>query len=115
MSELLVDTDVLIDHLRGHRRFEPRRARIAYSVITRAELYAGKATDEAIVDRLLAPFREIVVDRAIAATAGRLRRKLAIRTPDALIAATALEHRCTLLTRNRADFANIPKLPVRSP
>jgi predicted nucleic acid-binding protein len=65
------------------------------------------------VSRLLAPFQELPVDRAVAERAGRLRRKKGLRLPDALIAATAIEHDCTLVTRNRADFASIRQLRVR--
>ena len=55
---------------------------------------------------------EIAVDRAIAERAGRLRRGSRIRTPDALIAATALEHGLSLVTRNRRDFENVHGLHV---
>lgn len=104
MADILVDTDVLIDHLRGVRRFEPDAAGVRYSVVTRAELYAGRGTEEGRVDTLLAPFGELAVDRAIAERAGRLRREHGMRLPDALIAATALEFDLSLLTRNRRDF-----------
>lgn len=104
MADVLVDTDVLIDHLRGVRRFEPDADIVRYSVVTRAELYAGRGTEEGRVDTLLAPFNELAVDRAIAERAGRLRREHGMRLPDALIAATALEFDLSLLTRNRRDF-----------
>jgi len=112
-TELLVDTDVCIDHLRGAR---PLRATgtISYSVVTRSELFAGR-TNERRVDEFLAPFREIVVDRTIAERAGRLRRGSSMRTPDALIAATALEHGLELVTRNRRDFETVPGLRLRDP
>jgi hypothetical protein len=55
MTDLLVDTDVLIDHLRGARAFEPGEARVAYSAITRAELFAGRASEEAAVARCSTP------------------------------------------------------------
>ena len=41
MGDILVDTDVFIDHLRGARQLTPGRHRLHYSVITRAELFAG--------------------------------------------------------------------------
>ena len=112
--DLLVDTDVCIDHLRGARPLGAASGTISYSVVTRSELFAGR-TNETRVDEFLAPFREITVDRAIAERAGRLRRGSAMRTPDALIAATAIEHGLELVTRNRRDFDGIPSLRVRDP
>lgn len=110
---MLADTDVLIDHLRGHRRLPA--AVSSYSVITRTELFAGRATEEDRIGTLLEPLEEIPVDRAVAERAGRLRRTTAVRTPDALIAATALEHGLPLMTRNARDFAPIADLQVIDP
>lgn len=110
MSEVLVDSDVFIDHLRGARRFERPAGDVSYSVVTRAELYAGRASEEERVGLLLAPFRELPVDRAVAQLAGRLRREHRVRIADALIAATALVHDLPLLTRNRRDFEPVPAL-----
>ena len=66
VPDLLVDTDVFVDHLRGARRMQPGRARILYSVITRCELYAGREVEEETVQRLLEPFEEVPVDRPVA-------------------------------------------------
>ena len=116
MADLLVDTDVFIEHLRGTRRLEvPRRKTAFFSVITRCELLSGRGIEEGPVDRLLAALRELPVDRSIAERAGRLRRHLEIRTPDALIAATALEGKLTLWTHNVRDFRGVPGLRVESP
>ncbi len=115
MADLLLDTDVFVDHLRGARRLAVKSERVAYSVITRCELFAGRGTDEEKVRTLLSPFREIGVDRAVAEHAGRLRRTSGVRTPDALIAATALEHGLQLVTRNRRDFERIEGLRWRDP
>ena len=93
MAELLVDTDVFVDHLRGAARLWTGRHRLAYSTVTRAELFAVREADEPRVTELLAPFREIAVDRGVAEAAGRLRRGIGLRMPDALIAATALTGR----------------------
>lgn len=114
MADVLLDTDIFVDHLRGARRLISGRNHARYSVITRCELFAGHAADEMRVEQLLAPFGEIEVNRAISERAGRLRRTLPIRMPDALIAATALEHDLTLVTRNIRDFARVPALRVRS-
>lgn len=114
MAEILIDTDVFVDHLRGARRLVPGTDRVSYSVITRAELFAGRGTEETRVTRLLAPFREVAVDRAIAERAGRIRRQTGTSMADALIAATAIEHGLTLTTRNTADYAGIRGLKLRS-
>ncbi len=115
MTRLLIDSDVLVDHLRGHRRLAAGRDDLHVSAISRAELFAGRATEERRVRRLLSGMTDLPVDQAIAERAGRLRRARSLKMPDALIAATALEHRLTLVTRNARDFAGIRGLKVRSP
>ena len=115
MPDLLVDTDVFVDHLRGARRIQPGRERILYSVVTRCELFAGREIEEETAQRLLEPFEELPVDRPVAERAGRLRRGGGgLRTPDALIAATALEHELVLVTRNTRDFRPARGLKLRS-
>ncbi len=113
MADILVDTDVFIDHLRGANELTPGKHRLHYSVITRAELFAGTAGTD-LAARLLAPFREIPVDRSIAERAGRIRRTGSLRLPGALIAATALEHRLGLITRDASDFSAVNGLRIRS-
>ena len=113
MADLLVDTDIFVDHLRAAAELKPGRHRLHYSVITRAELFAGTAAT-GVVAELLAPFRELRVDRDIAERAGRVRRETGIRLPDALIAATALEHGMGLATRNLRDFEPVSGLRVRA-
>ena len=113
VSDVLVDTDVFIDHLRGAFELRLGRYRVHYSMITRAELVAGNtATDLTI--RLLAPFREIAVDRAVAERGGRIAREFGVRLPDALIAATAIEHGLSVVTRNRKHFEPIRGIRLRA-
>lgn len=115
MTRVLLDSDVLVDHLRGHRRLAAGRDELFVSTITRAELFSGHATQERRVRTLLEPMTELPVDRAVAERAGRLRRDSSLRRPDALIAATALEHRLTLVTRNIRDFEAVASLKLRAP
>jgi predicted nucleic acid-binding protein len=113
VADLLVDTDVCIDHLEGTRRLPRGRGHLAYSVITRAELLAGPAQQHDAARRLLAPLREMPIDLRIAEQAGALRREAGLRLPDALVAATALVHHLALHTRNRRDFRKVAGLRLR--
>ena len=114
MADILVDTDIFIDHLRGSAELKPGRNRLHYSVVPRAELFAGNSATD-LVTQVLAPFRELVVDRPVAERAGRVAREFQLRMPDALIAATALENGLTLTTRNRKDFDRVRGLRLRTP
>jgi toxin FitB len=113
VADVLVDTDIFIDHLRGAVELKAGRHRLHYSDVTRAELFAG-ATGTDLAGRVLAPFREIPVDRAVAERAGRIQRETGLRLPDALIAATAMEHRLGLATRNTKRFEPVRGLRIRS-
>jgi toxin FitB len=115
VTRILLDSDVLVDHLRGRRRIVPGSDELFVSAITRAELFSGRGAEERRVRRLLEPMTGVPVDVAIAERAGRLRRGSERRLPDALIAATALEHRLTLVTRNLRDFQGIRGLKLRPP
>jgi toxin FitB len=115
MAGQLIDSDILIDHFRGARAFKPSHEGAGYSVVTRCELLAGQSADARSIGIVLAAMREYAVDRAIAERAGRIRRRHGMRTPDALIAATAVEHDLTLVTRNTSDFVAVRGLKVRSP
>ena len=115
MHGLLLDTDVLVDNFRGARRLTLGSKPLAYSVVTLCELFAGQYVDEAVVLATLGPCVAITVDRAIAERAGRIRRLTGIRTPDALIAATAVFHELELVTRNVRDFGRVDRLVIRDP
>ena len=113
-AEILVDTDVLIDHLRGARRLRADAGSLGISVVSRCELFAGR-DDAELLRELLQPMVELPVDSAIAELAGVTRRVTGIATPDALIAATALTHGIAVMTRNRRHFDRVAGLRVVSP
>lgn len=110
-AELLVDTDVLIDHLRGERRLRRDGRRLAVSTVSRCELFAGH-DEPAILRALLGAMVELPIDAEIAELAGVTRRETGIPTPDALIAATALTHRIPVMTRNRRPFEKVSGLDI---
>jgi tRNA(fMet)-specific endonuclease VapC len=71
------------------------------------------------LDHLLRPMVALPFDAACAAHAARVRAQLeALGTPigphDVLIAATALRHQATLVTRNVREFARVPELQLLS-
>ena len=107
-----MDSDVVIDHIRGAHPLPDFP--LAFSVITRCELFAGRDGEEYLRE-LLAPMREIPMNASSAERGGVLKRTVQLQTPDALIAATALEHEFALMTRNRRDFNRVPGLTLRNP
>ena len=86
-------------------RSSPPTARVSYSTVTRAELFAGRASEEAAVRKLLDPFRELAVDRPSRSWAGAPpgSRGPARRCADR-------RHRAD--ARSRAAHAQSPRLRV---
>lgn len=113
MGRILLDTDVLIDHIRGRHSLDMDDT--AISVITRTELFAGNERQEVAVDALLEDCEEMDVDPQIARRAGQIKRHTGLQIADALIAATALKHRLPLMTRNRRHFERVPGLTLHAP
>jgi predicted nucleic acid-binding protein len=115
MAEYLVDSDILIDHLRRARAFEPAEDdEVFYSVLTRCELFAGRTGDEEVVRELLDTMHELAIGRPTAELAGRIRRTTGVATADALIAATAIEHGLKLRSRNQKHFQRVPGLTLHT-
>ena len=86
-----------------------------FSSITKLEVLGFphlNPADEQRFGALLGQFHEVPVSGAVIDEAIRIRRQVRVKTPDALIAATALVEGATLVTRNVSDFANIPGLTV---
>ncbi len=120
---MLVDTDVLIWHLRG---FPPATQRLdqlpklVISVITWLELVQGfrsKAEMLAVQKSLeMRNASRLPVTPAITERATVLMESLALsrglQLGDALIAATALEHNLTLLTGNTKHFSAVEQLKI---
>jgi predicted nucleic acid-binding protein len=120
---LLVDTSILIDvlRLRNQRRewlaeFVRDGHFLSTTTLNVAEIYAGmRATEESRTETLLSGLVLYELSETGAQLAGRLKNTWArkghtLTLADAIVAATAIEHGCALLTDNRKDF---PKPEVR--
>ena len=120
-KSFLIDTNVVIDFSHGvlsekSKKFvaEILNKEPNISAITQIELLGFS-----IVPRQIESFvryasiigiNDNVIEKTI-----EIRKYCRIKLPDAIIAATALVHNLTLLTRNIADFKNIENLNVVNP
>jgi len=120
----VIDTNVWIDALSGKLgaaaflKITVEASWAGYSAITRLELFGLpglKDDEERKIAELLKPFPEIAVDSKIIDRAIQIRKAKRIKVPDAIIAATALEKECSLITRNIEDFKGIAGLVVIDP
>ncbi len=139
MAGVLIDTNVLSELMRPRPLpvvlawFEKQKEVEFYtSAITQAELLLGVALlpsgkrRNAIADAIERMFEQSFVGRCLpfddlaareygVLVAERSRAGLPISTEDAQIAAIALSHQFTLVTRNTKDFLNIAGLELVDP
>lgn len=113
-EKVLIDTDVIIDYLRGSDAaisyLESANSRLAVSVITVAELFSGvrEGKERETLDVFLSAFELIPLTNDIAVKGGLHRRDYgkshSVGLADALIAATAESEKATLVTLNKKHF-----------
>lgn len=87
------------------------------SVITQIELLSWK-TNEQITKNVIDFVNDSLIFNItpeIVATCVEIRIGKKIKTPDAIIAATALVNNFTLITNNEKDFVGIPNLKIINP
>jgi predicted nucleic acid-binding protein len=114
---LLLDTSVLIDVLRARRNRRSWLAELVRaghsletSALNIAEVYAGMRPEEERATReFLSALRTHPITPGAAEKAGRLknqwsRRGRTLTLADTIIAATAIEQGCELVTDNQKDF-----------
>lgn len=120
---VVIDTSVIIDHLRGN---EPARRllaegfssnqRLAGTVLAKIEVLAGVRTgEEQATEGLLSQIEWIDVDEALADSAGALamrwlRSQPGVEVVDYVTAATVMRLEAELWTRNVKHFPMIPGL-----
>ena len=106
---LLLDTNILIDVLRGEApalAWLEQQQRAHISVISWIEVLVGcREGENAPVEAWLGSFPRLPIDDAIALETVRLRQRHGLKIPDAIILATARCADLTLATRNSRDFS----------
>lgn len=124
-TSYLLDSNVIIYLING--TLNPKNSQVileaakqpAYvSVISKIEILGWNppAQEEAgeyqgfMDDAVVLELSNAIVEKTI-----EIRKSVRIKLPDAIIAATALVHGYTLLTRNVPDFSNVPELTVVNP
>ena len=113
-KRLLIDTDVLIDYLRGQAEavsyLESLTEPLLISAITVAELFAGvrEGTERVALEQFVSAFNVIPIDDAIAVNGGLIRRDYrkshGVGLADAIIASTAEFTKADLVTLNKKHF-----------
>lgn len=122
MEKILIDTDIVIDLLRGYtkrinkfiQRVEKKDIKVCISLISVVELYAGKDIEDKEKENVLTEFLSlteiILLDQKSAKLAGNLKRKYDLSLADAIIAATAANSRIPLYTFNTKHFKTIEEV-----
>jgi predicted nucleic acid-binding protein len=124
MERYLIDTNVVSDYfvaalpLKGLRFMDAVMDAVpVLSVITQIELLCWK-TDlkkEQNIKDFIADSEIVEITPSIIEHCVKIRRNKKIKTPDAIIAATALSLSYTLLTNNEKDFSRIDGLKIINP
>lgn len=123
---VILDTNIIIDHLRrpqGDTLFkkfirENSEEELAISIVSVQELYQGESTKEKRSEEVLlaqiAALKVVSYDYKVAVMSGQISRDAAsdMEFPDAIIAATAILNNAKLLTLNKKDFQGIEGLHI---
>jgi predicted nucleic acid-binding protein len=88
------------------------------SAITEIELLSWRSAsplDITVIGNFIRDARVIELDTDVKIKTADIRKTYGLKMPDAIIAATALIHNLTLLTRNVKDFQKITHLNIINP
>jgi len=122
MIKYLLDTTFLVEHLRGSDKTSQflEKEGLCVSTVTIAELIQGARDKKelALVNKICKNIDEVIIDKKISKKAIDLLYNLHLSDGlmflDALIAATAIENKLTLITGNIKHFNKIEELQVSS-
>jgi len=124
-DSLLIDTSILIDHLRKRNKRKSQYYKIVgnytlyVSTITLFELFAGAKDEQKMqdIDNIIEYLKILPFTRETAKKAGDIYLSLRdenklIEAKDLFIAATALSHNLPLMTLNVKHFDRIAELKI---
>jgi predicted nucleic acid-binding protein len=121
-TRYLIDSNAIIDFFNGKLPITGRQLlsgmEPVISIITYIELFSSNniAIEEYQQLKRFADMTTVhPVNLSIAAETIAIRKKYKIKLPDAIIAATAIVHNFTLITRNLSDFKMIDNLKSINP
>jgi len=124
MGQYLIDTNIVSDYLsgaipaRGLQFIDQVINEVPnISVISQIELLCWKtdATMEQNIKNFVTDSVIFNITPNVIAHCVNIRRNKRTKTPDAIIAATAITHTLTLVTNNERDFTNINGLNIINP
>ena len=120
-QKVLIDTNVIIystqDKLKLHDFLNVEDS-LYISSITYIEAlgipFQDKREESKIIE-ICKKFERLFLTEEVEKQTILIRKSRKIKLPDAIIAATAIVHNLTLVTRNSDDFKNVPKLKMLNP
>ncbi|MBI2144855.1 PIN domain-containing protein [Candidatus Woesearchaeota archaeon] len=123
-KRLLVDTDVFVDYLMGEQHakefFESLpEGTFYYSALTKLELLSSGACSDsgvrAATNGLLSLGKRIELDEPAINLAAEVKREHGLSLIDSIMAATALQQKAELVTKNIGEFKKIKELLLMKP
>ena len=118
MTSYAIDANILIDALLGH---PPARQELQRILISGGQIWISRIAwieilskgNDAVVRETLQFLRRFNIDEIAQRAASLRRARSSLKTPDAIILATAQTRGRVLVTRNTKDFpANMPGIRV---
>ena len=122
MKKVLLDTSILVDFLRRKSKSDSlfvkllqQKYQLHISIVTHTELFSGKRIWEneklhQEIEILCSGLSIMPLETEISKKAGKIRAQNNSTIIDAIIAATAINHRLSLATLNLKDFEDIEGL-----
>lgn len=115
-SLIVLDTNIILYHLSDRLQEPLANRQYAISIITEIELlsYSKLEPDEKVkIEEFINKTTVVELRNAVKIETIKLRQKYALKTPDAIIAATALRLKALLITNDK-KLLSIPEIESQS-